>query len=129
MSTNVVHEIDLNVAQSALYKIIDSQKSAIQSAKDVIRNSSEMQRQADDLDASLGNTELQLSTSMILKAERTIRACVDSLHYIRINEFGLCRKCWDDIEYERLNKTPYLIHCSSCSKDEELVGRHIIGAR
>lgn len=129
MSTSAENKIDLVQAQKDLNEIIKDQRSAINSTKEAISNSSEMQRQADPIDTSYGTTEMQLNTSLIRKAEQTILACQASLQYIRDKEYGLCRSCWDEIEVSRLKTAPYLTHCSSCSQDQALVGRHVAQAR
>lgn len=117
---------DIQAAAEKLNRIIDEQKTAIASSKLAISESSEQQRQPDELDAASGYSDMLVSTAQIRKSEETINRCVKALSYIKVGEFGLCRTCWDDIESDRLAATPYLDCCSSCSKDNEVVGRHIV---
>ena len=118
--------LDVKSASEKLHKIISEQKNNINSSKESITNSSEQQRQPDDIDAASGNIELQLATAHMQRASATITKCTDALERIRIGEFGLCCSCWDDIEPQRLNVTPYLDMCASCSQIVEVKKKSIL---
>ncbi|MCY9861293.1 hypothetical protein OTK49_02030 [Vibrio coralliirubri] len=115
---------DTKAASEKLNRIINEQKAAIASSKIAISESSEQQRQPDELDAASGYSDMMVSTAQIRKSEATIEECVKALSYIRVGEFGLCRTCWDDIELSRITATPYLDCCSSCSKDKDAIGHN-----
>lgn len=117
------HQIDTKLATEKLNNIIDVQKNNILLAKESIKSSSEQQRQPDEVDAAYGNTELQLATSHIVRADQTIKKCHAALEQIKRGEYGLCTSCWDDIEIERIIVTPYLDNCSTCSQLSEIKKR------
>ncbi len=115
--------INIQASKEKLEKIIEEQRVIIRSAQADRKASAEIQRQPDELDVIQENVTQQVSIALMNKASSTIEACQNAIGYMRRGEFGYCRSCWDDIESSRLEKTPYLFLCSSCSQDSELLRR------
>jgi len=46
-----------------------------------------------------------------------------ALQRIRIGEFGICGRCADDIDIERLRASPWTRLCISCQRHQEATGR------
>lgn len=50
------------------------------------------------------------------RIEITLQAIKSALLRIQSNEYGDCIQCGEQIDFRRLEMTPYVTHCISCAK-------------
>jgi|YelNatPaOPRAMG01_1025707.scaffolds.fasta_scaffold143485_2 RNA polymerase-binding transcription factor DksA len=95
------------------------QKEALEKELKRIKEEIKMLKDYPDLgisteDASLELEEFNTNVSIKKELEETLEAVQEALFRIEKGTYGICVKCGNPIEEERLKTLPYATHCATC---------------
>ena len=82
----------------------------------------EVERAADDMDATLLAVERESATGELERASRLLRQIEAALVRIRNGEYGVCLKCERQVSEKRLQAIPWALYCVECQ--ESVDGLH-----
>ena len=82
----------------------------------------EVERAADDMDATLLAAERESATGELERASRLLRQIKAALVRIRNGEYGVCLTCARRVSEKRLQAIPWALYCVECQ--ESVDGLH-----
>ena len=70
----------------------------------------------DELDEAHSTAEVETHAGLIERAESRLNAIDDALTRVRLNRYGLCDKCGNEIPHRRLRALPLAEYCINCER-------------